>query len=243
KKIKVYKKVLVVLTSAFVLVQLSKCSDEVPMQNSEISTETKELPDWVQRRIDLTEKAEQEKKISDEELLAMVDTWEQDIDGYLAKGDWESVKERATGHFITITDFLFFEGTLTNKEGKTLTRKDISEATAEKVATTYLNALAKVESIRPGFVDTLTDRYEKGKPYIFGVFSTLGQKTLETGREQLSEEQYNNIQHLLDIAKYQTNNTIENAKELWETGSEWAASTYQDFKNNRENNEEQGYTR
>lgn len=251
-KIKLYRAAAIGLTVSMIPMNLAGCSGNNKVEDVQIESEEKN-DDWVKEREELTEKQEKEREensIDEEEVNAFFENWGHEMDQLISEENWEKVKDKVATSFITMTDFLLFDGTITYKEGKTITKKELTDSCKEKAEYVYTTTLAKVEEKHPGFTDSFTTKYEttknfvsekahNGKEYVKEKIAGFGEKIIQSSEnsEILTDVQKRRLEGFVTELGPQIQSTLEEGKELFYKGKDWAKDKYQSWRDNRQTEE------
>lgn len=245
KNIRIYKKGLLIGMSAMVILpNISGCSGDVEVTNTETES-TQNTPDWVKERMQHTQEGEAE--ITKEEIEKAAtdafEAWANDIEVSFQKLNdstmVENAKESIAKNFMNMTDFLFYDGEIVCKNGKTVTLSALSETAKKKIELIYSTIDSKIESYWPNYKEETEEKWNLGKGYISDKANTLKLYLLEKASEHMTEEEYEKVGEYWDLFKAQTKSDYENGKEvlknLWDSGTKYADEKYQQFKEEHEN--------
>lgn len=122
----------------------------------------------------------------------------------------QNAKEKIINSFITITDFMFYDGEIYG-----ITYDQLQEQSKIQLQNDYLEIDSMIESKFPNYKDTLSSKYDSVKTWINEKYNLL----IEKGKEGLSEETLNNI----DEYKKSLNDAKESLKDA-------SGSIYEDEK-------------
>lgn len=108
-------------------------------------------------------KKEQEKEENDNSSTNINKTSEEEVVNYfednyneINNNTWEDVKDKAKGYFITIVDFIFYDG-----EIKGHTFNDLSTSAKLKIISAALKIDSKIEGYIPGYKGTISSNGSK----------------------------------------------------------------------------------
>ena len=91
------------------------------------------------------------KASSEEEVVSYVEEVSDEVERVVSSGeDNKSVKEKLEDTFITLTDFIFYNGTI-----KGVTFDELTDSAKEKVLTAYEKIDSKIESYFPNYKENI----------------------------------------------------------------------------------------
>lgn len=134
----------------------------------------------------------------DKIILKEIEEIDKNTDTLLKNNKSEDVKDKAKGIFISLVDFLFYDGKI-----KDVTFDELSESGKKKILDYSKRIDEKIENKYPNYKDTINtktkDAYNKASELI-----KKGSKDLdEFARKKMTEEEYNSIIDAKeDIIKY-----------------------------------------
>lgn len=140
--------------------------------------------------------------------------------------------DKAKATFISIVDFLFYDGTI-----KGVTFNELTDAGKQKVLELANKIDVKLEEVSPGYKDkissTTSNAYNKASEVIKNGASSLN----NFAKEKLGDENYNSIIDAKDeLVKYSKNalNLVGSAgSKLFSSTKDKLNDWYQNFKNNK----------
>lgn len=140
--------------------------------------------------------------------------------------------DKAKATFISIVDFLFYDGTI-----KGVTFNELTDAGKQKVLELANKIDVKLEEVSPGYKDkissTTSNAYNKASEIIKSGASSLN----NFAKEKLGDENYNSIIDAKDeLVKYSKNalNLVGSAgSKLFSSTKDKLNDWYQNFKNNK----------
>lgn len=180
----------------------------------------------------ITETSDEE--VTEEELTTYVSTINDEIDTIVSKEQLTSTDETTLKNtFVTLTDFIFYGGTI---KGKTF--NDLTTSTKEQIITLYETIDAKIESKFPNYKETIKETSTKTYTNIKDKLTTLKDNLLLSYKEEIGEENYNDQSALLDesISTLKESFTpvidtiVEKSKEVYEDTKNKADTWYQEWK-------------
>ena len=100
---------------------------------------------------------------------------EEDVVSYFEKNyneidstNWDNIKDKAKGYFITIVDFIFYNGEI---KGRTF--NELSTSAKLKIISIALKIDNKIEKYVPGYKETLSDKYNNVKEKLVTLYLDL----------------------------------------------------------------------
>lgn len=149
-----------------------------------------------------------------------------------AESSSSNFSDKAKATFITIVDFLFYDGTI-----KGITFNELTDDGKQKVLEIANKIDVKLEEVSPGYKDkissTTSNAYNKASEIIKSGASNLN----NFAKEKLGDENYNSIIDAKDeLVKYSKNalNLVGSAgSKLFSSTKDKLNDWYQNFKNNK----------
>lgn len=144
-----------------------------------------------------------------------------------------STKEKLKNTFITLTDFIFYNGTING-----ITFNELSSSAQEKVLEIYTNIDRKIESYYPNYKKTIKTTGQNIYTNVIGKANSLKEKY----KEKVGEDSYNNTKEIieedLNRLKESVSPTVdyvkENSKNIYDSVKEKADNWYQNYKESSE---------
>lgn len=154
------------------------------------------------------------------------------LDSIDTESNSSNFSDKAKATFITIVDFLFYDGTI-----KGITFNELTNDGKQKVLEIANKIDAKLEEIEPGYKDKISsatsNAYNKASEIIKSGASSLN----NFAKEKLGDENYNSIIDAKDeLVKYSKNalNLVGSAgSKLFSSTKDKLNDWYQNFKNNK----------
>lgn len=151
----------------------------------------------------------------------------------LPKETSSSTKEKLKNTFITLTDFIFYNGTING-----VTFDELSISSKEKVLEIYTNIDEKIESYYPNYKEAI--KVTSKKVYTNAIENANNLK--ETYKQRVGEDSYNNTKEIIedDINRLKENisPTVDyvqvKSQNIYDTIKEKANNWYQDYKESSE---------
>lgn len=185
------------------------------------------------------------KATNEEEVVSYIGEIEREVNTLSNEPETsKSVKKSLEDTFITLTDFIFYGGTI-----KGATFASLTDAAKEKVLTLYEKIDNTIESKFPNYKENIKSTAEKSYTTVVSKASDLKDSIISKYKEKVGEDAYNNVVDNFneDKNRFQDAYTpyVEKGKEIGsqaiDKGKEVVGSTidklddwYQGFKESRE---------
>lgn len=215
----------VVILSICLLFLATACTNK----NESKSTSPKE--ETTKEIVLVTENTDKEESVSDDEVVEYIndvtnEVSELDSEKSLSQKTKESLKKT----FITLTDFIFYDGTI---KGKTF--KELSSEAQEKVLELYEKLDSKIESVFPNYKeeikDTSTKTYSKVKEKIKSIYiERVGEDTYQKEMEIIE----NTKDKVVEKASPVISDVKDKAKETYTKTKDKLDKWYKNFKESSE---------
>lgn len=135
--------------------------------------------------------------------------------------------------FITLTDFIFYDGKI---KGKTF--NELTTTAKQKVISIYETIDSKIEEKFPGYKETIKETTTKTYTNLKEQLSDIKDNLLTSYREEVGEENYNDQNKLLDESINTMKDSfspvidtiVDKSKEIYETTKEKADTWYKNWK-------------
>lgn len=186
----------------------------------------------------VTENTDKEEPVSDDEVVEYIndvtnEVSELDSEKSLSQKTKESLKKT----FITLTDFIFYDGTI---KGKTF--KELSSESQEKVLELYEKLDSKIESVFPNYKeeikDTSTKTYSKVKEKAKELKETIKSIYIERVGEDTYQKEMEIIEKTKDKVVEKASPVIsdvkDKAKETYTKTKDKLDKWYKNFKESSE---------
>ena len=142
-----------------------------------------------------------------------------------------SFSDSAKGVFVSIVDFLFYDGEING-----VTFNELTDSGKQKVLEIASKVDNAIESKIPGYKETISDTASKAFNKASEVIKNGANNLNNFAREKLGEENYQSIIDAKDELVYYTKNAInflgDVGGKVFNTVKDKLDSWYQDFKNN-----------
>lgn len=232
--------------------------DDTSKKNSKKDTETKEVVEKEKSKeknnsTDNTSSDDSSKTLftdtakaqNEEEVVSYISEVEQEVETLAQEQqNSKSVKEKLEDTFITLTDFIFYGGSI-----KGVTFQELTDSAKESVLTLYEKIDSTIESKFPNYKEDIKSTAKKSYTTVVSKASELKDTIISKYKEKVGEEAYNNVVDSFteDKNRFQDAYTpyVEKGKEIGsqaiEKGKEAVGSAigkldswYQGFKESRE---------
>lgn len=145
----------------------------------------------------VTENTDKEESVSDDEVVEYIndvtnEVSELDSEKSLSQKTKESLKKA----FITLTDFIFYDGTI---KGKTF--KELSSEAQEKVLELYEKLDSKIESVFPNYKEEIKDTSTKTYSKVKEKAKELKEKIKSIYIERVGEDTYQKEMEIIENTK------------------------------------------
>jgi hypothetical protein len=204
------KKFLILILCTFIICGCSKSSDVITEEeissNNIISTASENL--------------------NDSEFSTYMDDVKEEVNNILESSDISSSDEgRLRNTFITLTDFIFYDGEI---KGKTFS--ELGYETKLKVMEVYTEIDEKISEKFPNYKDNIKTTTSNTYNNLKDKTSELKNKILDEYKSYVGEDAYQEVIDSYEDDKSQLNDVYETYKPYVETGKEKAKSTYEKVK-------------
>lgn len=167
----------------------------------------------------VTENTNKEEPVSDDEVVEYINNVTNEVSELNSeKSLSQKTKESLKKTFITLTDFIFYDGTI---KGKTF--KELSSEAQEKVLELYEKLDSKIESVFPNYKeeikDTSTKTYSKAKEKA----KELKEKIKSIYIERVGEDTYQKEMEIIENTK---DKLVEKASPIISDVKDKAKETY-----------------
>ena len=146
-------------------------------------------------------------------------------------GSDSSFADSAKGVFVSIVDFLFYDGEISG-----VTFDELTDSGKQKVLEIASKVDSAIESKIPGYKETISDTASKAFNKASEIIKSGANSLNNFAREKLGEENYQSIIDAKDELVYYTKNAInflgDVGGKVFNSVKDKLDSWYQDFKNN-----------
>lgn len=169
---------------------------------------------------------------NDKNIINTFSDIENDVDAMLKNGNDESVKDKAKGVFITLVDFIFYDGTING-----VTFNELTDAGKQKVLSIAASIDKKIDTKFPGYKESISDKTSNAFKHASEVIKSGGNDINNFAKEKLGDEYYQEIINSKDEFVKYTKNALSIVEEvgsnLFNKGKDALNTWYQNFKNKK----------
>ena len=142
-----------------------------------------------------------------------------------------SFLDSAKGVFISVVDFLFYDGSISG-----VTFDELTDSGKRKVLEIASNIDSTIENKFPGYKETISDKASNAFNKASEIIKSGAKDLNDFAREKLGEDNYQSIIDAKDELVYYTKNAInfigDVSSSLWNSTKDKLNNWYQNFKNN-----------
>ncbi|HIU12102.1 MAG TPA: hypothetical protein IAB65_05310 [Candidatus Onthocola stercorigallinarum] len=142
-----------------------------------------------------------------------------------------SFKDSAKATFISVVDFLFYDGEING-----VTFDELSDSGKKKVLEIASSIDSAIENKFPGYKETISDKASNAFNKASEIIKKGANDLNDFAREKLGEDNYQSIIDAKDELVYYTKNAInfigDVSSSLWNSAKDKLNNWYQNFKNN-----------
>lgn len=184
------------------------------------------------------------KATNEEEVVSYVSDVEACISNLDAESTNTTMKEKLENTFITLTDFIFYDGTI-----KGMTFDELTDTAKQEILELYEKIDSKIESYFPNYKENITSSAKKGYTTAVSKAKELKDTIVAKYKETVGEEEYNNVVSNIEEDKNRfqdaytpyvekgkdvASQAVDKGKEVWNSTKDKLDSWYQNFKESRE---------
>lgn len=184
---------------------------------------------------------------NEEEVVSYIEEVEQKVMTYVQSSNDQSdssIRETLEDTFITLTDFIFYDGTI-----KGVTFDELTDLAKEKILTLYEEMDSAIEKHFPNYKENISSTAERGYTTVVSKAKELKDSIVSKYKETVGEDTYNNVvstfeedknnfqdaySPYVEKGKEIGSQAIEKGKEILDSASSKFDSWYQEFKESRE---------
>lgn len=167
---------------------------------------------------------------NDNKVISTIENIDADVDNLLNSGNSEDIKSKAKGVFITLVDFVFYDGEING-----ITFNELTESGKAKVLQLIHTIDEKIENHFPGYKETISVKTSSAFKKASEVIKNGANNIKDFAREKLGDKYYQEIIDDKDEFVYYTKNALsivgEVSSSLLNSAKEKLNSWYQNFKN------------
>lgn len=260
-KLKLNNRVFIIILSGFILITSSACSNgkneasnyknqpgvyETKSDNYDISLE-KEINTSVESTNNIQSEinnVKEETKIpiaeiqeenilteDDNQIINYFKQLEQSVDEVVESEIIETTKDKLKGTFITIVDFIFYEG-----EIKGIKFDDLTEGAKQNILETATSIDNKIMTKFPNYKEEISSKVSSAYNKASELMKKGANNIKDFSKDKLGEEYYNAIIDSKDELVYYTKNAFsilgDITSTIWEKSKEKVKNWYESFQNN-----------
>lgn len=167
----------------------------------------------------VTENTNKEEPVSDDEVVEYINNVTNEVSELNSeKSLSQKTKESLKKTFITLTDFIFYDGTI---KGKTF--KELSSEAQEKVLELYERLDSKIESVFPNYKEEIKDTSTKTYSKVKEKAKELKEKIKSIYIERVGEDTYQKEMEIIENTK---DKVVEKASPIISDVKDKAKETY-----------------
>lgn len=167
----------------------------------------------------VTENTDKEEPVSDDEVVEYINNVTNEVSELNGeKSLSQKTKESLKKTFITLTDFIFYDGTI---KGKTF--KELSSEAQEKVLELYEKLDSKIESVFPNYKEEIKDTSTKTYSKVKEKAKELKEKIKSIYIERVGEDTYQKEMEIIENTK---DKVVEKASPIISDVKDKAKETY-----------------
>lgn len=177
--------------------------------------------------------SDETKAATEEELMSYINVINNEVEKISSEELTEKDKDKLKNTFITLTDFIFYNGTIKGKNFN-----ELSSSTKESIIVQYEQIDSKIENKIPGYKETIkataTKTYKNVKEKLVDIKNDI----LTSYKQEIGEENYANQEQIVDESLTTMKDSlsptidriIEKSKETIEEAKDKADNWYQNWK-------------
>lgn len=166
---------------------------------------------------------------SDKIVISTFDNIEKDVDRLTESNVNENTKNKLKGTFITVVDFIFYDG-----EIKGIKFNDLTEGAKQKVLESAKRIDDKIETKIPGYKENISNKTKNAYNKAGEIIKKGADNIKDFSKEKLGEENYNSIIDAKDELVYYTKNAFDIVGDItngiWQKGKSKIKSWYENFR-------------
>lgn len=234
------KKILLMLFVVFAIVISVGCSSKENESSVDLPTETPNNQNNVteennsvvenENKVDVEEKEETLTK-EDTEVITYFNNLKKNVDDTLNSEKVENAKDKLKGTFITVVDFIFYEG-----EIKGIKFDDLTEGAKQNILETAATIDSAIMTKFPNYKEDISSNVSSAYNKTSELIKKGATNIKDFSKEKLGEDNYNAIieskDELVDYTKQAVDFIGDVAGTLWDKGTDNIKNWYENFKNN-----------
>ena len=228
------KKILI-LIFACILLFITYDFYESKKETNKANDEQKDISYRIEEN--LIEKEEEQEEVSEEEFTSYISEINYEVEEITNQESLTEEEQNVLKNtFITLTDFIFYNGTI---KGKTF--NELTTSAKEKVISLYEKIDSKIESKIPNYKETIKETSKKSYTNVKEKLTSLKDDLLLKYKNEIGEENYQDQQEIIDESISTMKESfspvidtiVDKSKEIYETAKDKTSSWYQEW--NEEN--------
>ena len=228
KNVKFYKSLLIIGASSLVLCSCSKNTDEynksTVINESEVNEIIDDSNETIEKNNYQIEYDETSSNVNIDDKDEMVLKIIKDKKDELNKTtDLNKYKEKAIDLFITITDFIFYDGKIYNIE-----YDELKEETKKTILSDFVEIDSIISSKYPNYKEDFKTKYDKATNWTSDKYNNM----IDNVKSSLSDESLNNIEEFKESLKETGGDLTNTAGSIYNDQKTKVKSWYEKFKNN-----------
>lgn len=225
------KKILI-LIFACILLFITYDFYESKKESSKIQNEQKDISYRIEEN--LIEEESVQKEVSEEDFTSYISEINNEVEEITNQDSLTKEEQNVLKNtFITLTDFIFYNGEI---KGKTF--NELTTTAKESVISLYEKIDSKIESKIPNYKETIKDTSKKTYKNIKEKLTSLKDDLLLKYKTEIGEENYQEQEELIDESISTMKESfspvidtiVDKSKEIYETAKEKTSSWYQEWK-------------
>ena len=229
------KKVIIILIALSII---TGCTSENIKNNLTENSKTKNVQTEeiikVEPEVPTKESLEEESSTTNDiTIINYINDVEKEVTTLTNNENSISTKEKLKNTFITLTDFIFYNGTING-----ITFNELSTSVQEQVLEIYTNIDRKIESYYPNYKETIKTTSQNIYTNVIEKANSIKEKY----KEKVGEDSYNNTKEIIEEDLNRLKETInptvdyvkENSKNIYDSVKEKADNWYQNYKESSE---------
>ena len=205
---------------------LTGCTNEREKQTTNIDKKVVEHENLIVQ--------EDRKPTTEEELSEYIEVINNEVTLLTQKEELTSSEQNTLKNtFITLTDFIFYNGRINGQ-----TFSELTEEVKKEIITLYEQIDAKIEKKYPGYKEEIKENAERTYNDIKEKLTTLKEEVINNYKEDVGEEKYNEQVQEYETKKEEVkeivtpiiDEIVEAGKEIYETSKNSFDKWYQEWK-------------
>lgn len=140
--------------------------------------------------------------VKEQEMISTLSDVENEVDALLQSNE-ANVQDKLKGIFITIVDFIFYDG-----EIKGITFKELGDEAKQKVLQTVAAIDTKIENKFPSYKETISAKTKDAFHKMSDMIHKGAKNIQEFSKEKLGEENYNSLINAKNELVFYTKNAL-----------------------------------